>query len=48
MNSRDLMFLVMIGIISTTLVVVIVQWVHSRRGRDNGGNWWEGPWDDQR
>ncbi len=50
MNERDLFFAVMIGIALTTLIVIIVQLVRSRRGRsdDSGrsGNWWEGPWDE--
>ena len=52
MDQRDLLFLVMILIGVTTLTVIIVQLVRSRRrgGRDEGrsGNWWEGPWDDDR
>lgn len=48
MGERDLFFLVMIAIVSTTLVVFLVQFVRSRRSRDDerGGNWWEGPWDE--
>lgn len=51
MDQRDLLFIVMILIGVSTLTVIIVQWVRSRRrgGRgDSGGNWWEGPWDDDR
>lgn len=53
MTQSDLMFLVMIFIGLSTLTLFIVQFVRShRRGRrdDDGrsGNWWEGPWDDQR
>ena len=53
MDQRDLLFLVMILIGLTTLTVIIVQLVRSRRrgpGKDDGrsGNWWEGPWDDDR
>ena len=53
MNDQDLMFLVGAVILSTTLVVIVVQWIASRRrGRDGEGDgdgragWWEGPWDD--
>jgi hypothetical protein len=52
MNQSDLLFLVMILIGLSTLTVIIVQFVRSRRrgsGDDNrSGNWWEGPWDDDR
>ena len=53
MDQRDLLFLVMILIGLTTLTVIIVQLVRSRRRgprNDDGrsGNWWEGPWDDDR
>lgn len=54
MDQRDVLFLVMILIGLTTLTVIIVQMVRSRRrgrGGDDGrrsGNWWEGPWDDDR
>lgn len=52
MTERDVLFLVMILIGLTTLTVFIVQFIRSRRrgGDDNGrsGNWWEGPWDDDR
>jgi hypothetical protein len=35
------------------MTVIIVQFARSRRrgdkdGDDRGGNWWEGPWDDDR
>jgi len=53
MDQRDLLFLVMLLIGLTTLTVIIVQFVRSRRrgrGDEDGrsGNWWEGPWDDDR
>lgn len=50
MNQSDLLFLVLILIGLSSLVIVIVQIVRSRRGRDSGGpgNWWEGPWDEDR
>lgn len=49
MSQNDLLFLVVTLILSTTLITFIVQFVRSRRGRDSddgGGNWWEGPWDE--
>ncbi|MCE7482895.1 hypothetical protein LZG07_13305 [Microbacterium profundi] len=53
MDQRDLLFIVMILIGVSTLTVIIVQWVRSRRRRGPGdeersGNWWEGPWGDDR
>jgi len=50
MSQQDMIFLVVTLILASTIVVFIVQWIRSRRGRnsDSGGNWWEGPWDDQR
>jgi heme/copper-type cytochrome/quinol oxidase subunit 2 len=50
MTERDMMFLVMILIVVSTLTVIIWQFVRSRRRRGEGdrGNWWEGPWDDDR
>lgn len=51
MDQRDLMFLVMLLIALTTLTVVIVQLVRSRRrkpGEKDPTNWWEGPWDGDR
>ena len=50
MSERDIWFLVMILIGLTTLTLFIVQFVRSRRRGDNGesGNWWQGPWDDDR
>ncbi len=46
MTERDIFFLAMTAIVATTLIVFVWQFVRSRRGRDDGGNWWEGPWDD--
>ncbi|MFK4762983.1 hypothetical protein ACI3KS_18810 [Microbacterium sp. ZW T5_45] len=51
MNQSDLMFLVAFVILLTSLTLIIVQFVRSRRGRgegDDGGRAgsWEGPWDD--
>ncbi|MGL3149104.1 hypothetical protein ACSS7Z_01965 [Microbacterium sp. A82] len=48
MSERDVMFLVMFVILLSTLVVFVVQFVRSRRGKGGRGNWWEGPWDDDR
>ncbi|CAH0150857.1 MULTISPECIES: hypothetical protein [unclassified Microbacterium] len=53
MNQQDLLFLVLILITLSTLTIIIVQFVRSRRrgGSDDSrgsGNWWEGPWDDDR
>ncbi|WP_460801033.1 hypothetical protein [Microbacterium sp. GXF6406] len=48
MTQQDLLFLVLILIGLSSLTIVVVQMVRSRRGRDDGrsGNWWEGPWDE--
>ncbi len=48
MDQGDLLFLVITLVLVTTLVVTVMQFVRSRRGRSGGGNWWEGPWDDDR
>lgn len=53
MNQSDMLFLVLILILLSSLTIFIVQFVRSRRrdGRsdsDRGGNWWEGPWDDDK
>ncbi|MGF3056283.1 hypothetical protein [Microbacterium sp. YY-01] len=45
MTERDIFFVVMISILATLLVVYVVNFVRSRRGRGRRG-WWEGPWDD--
>lgn len=45
MSQSDWLFLTMIAIGVATLTVIVVQVVRSRRGKDDGGNWWEGPWD---
>lgn len=52
MNQSDLLFLVTFVILLSSLTVIIVQFVRSRRrngsgdGSERGGNWWEGPWDE--
>ncbi|MGM7698353.1 hypothetical protein [Microbacterium sp. A84] len=47
MTQQDLLFLVMILIGVSSLTIIIVQFVRSRRrGPDDdtrSGNWWEGP-----
>ncbi|MEV4776303.1 hypothetical protein [Microbacterium sp. LWO13-1.2] len=52
MTERDVFFIVMIAISASALSVFIVQLVRSRRRRDDddgrSGNWWEGPWDDDK
>lgn len=51
MTQNDLLFLVLILIGLSSLTIIIVQFVRSRRrggGSRGGGNWWEGPWDDDR
>ena len=52
MSENDVLFLVMILIGLSTLTLFIVQFIRSRRrgGGEGGrsGNWWEGPWDDDR
>ncbi|WP_180969007.1 hypothetical protein [Microbacterium aurantiacum] len=51
MTERDLFFIVMIAISASALTVFIVQFVRSRRRRDDdgrSGNWWEGPWDEDK
>ena len=50
MNQSDMLFLVLIVIGLSSLTLFIVQFVRSRRrgpgDGDRGGNWWEGPWDE--
>lgn len=52
MNQNDLLFLVLILIGLSSITIVVVQFVRSRSrgGRDDrtSGNWWEGPWDEDR
>ncbi|MGO2745687.1 hypothetical protein [Microbacterium sp.] len=52
MTQNDMMFLVFILIGLSALTVIVWQFVRSRRGGkgDDGrsGNWWEGPWDDDK
>lgn len=50
MNQSDLLFLVLILIGLSSLTLIIVQFVRSRRrgGSEDDGRagWWEGPWED--
>ena len=49
MTQSDMLFLVLILIGLSSITLFIVQFVRSRRrgpGNDRGGNWWEGPWDE--
>jgi hypothetical protein len=50
MTQQDLLFLVLILIGVSSLTLIIVQVVRSRRrGPDEGdgrAGWWEGPWED--
>lgn len=50
MNQSDVLFLVVFLILLSSLTIFVVQLVRSRRrdgsGEDRGGNWWEGPWDE--
>ncbi|WP_200872854.1 hypothetical protein [Microbacterium sp. CH12i] len=53
MNQNDMLFLVLILIGLSSLTIIVVQFVRSRRrgGRDehgHSGNWWEGPWGDDK
>lgn len=50
MSQSDVLFLVMIVIGLSTLTLFIVQFIRSRRRGDDdrSGNWWEGPWNDDR
>src|SRR5690606_8796021 len=50
MTQNDLLFLVLILMGLTSITIVVWRFVRSRRGggSDRPGNWWEGPWDDDR
>lgn len=51
MSQNDLLFLVLILIGLSSITLIVVQFVRSRRRGDDDtrpGNWWEGPWDDDR
>ncbi|MGW8482878.1 hypothetical protein ACWGJP_07045 [Microbacterium sp. NPDC055903] len=51
MTQNDMLFLVLILIGLSALTITIVQFVRSRRrGPDDqsSGNWWEGPWDEDK
>lgn len=47
MNQSDMLFLVLISIGLASLTLVTIQLLRPRR-RDNRGEWYEGPWDDDR
>ena len=53
MSQNQLLLWVLLLIAVTSLIVWIVQFVRTRRGRDGGGSdddargpWWKGPWDE--
>lgn len=52
MSQSDLLFLVLVVIMSSSLIVLVVQFVRSRRRGPSAGEgdgragWWEGPWED--
>lgn len=53
MTQNDLLFLVLILIGLSSITLIVVQFVRSRRrggqdGDGGSGNWWEGPWDEDR
>jgi hypothetical protein len=45
MNQSDMLFVVLIGIGLASLTIVTIQLLR-RPHRDNRGEWYEGPWDD--
>lgn len=45
MTQQDMLFLVFALIILSSLTLVVVQLLKPRR-RDERGEWYEGPWDD--
>lgn len=45
MTQNDLLFMVLIGIGLATLTLVALRLLRPRK-RDNRGEWYEGPWDD--
>jgi hypothetical protein len=50
-NQNDMLFLVLILMGLSSLTLLIVQFARSRRGGSGDGrqgNWWEGPWDEDR
>lgn len=46
MSQHTLLLLVGLVIGLTTLVVLVVQFVRSRRDSGPQRGWWEGPWDE--
>ena len=45
MTQQDMLFLVAVVIILTVLSLITVQLLKPRK-RDNRGEWYEGPWDE--
>ena len=45
MDQQDMLFLVLISIGLASLTIVVIQLL-KRPSRDNRGEWYEGPWDD--
>jgi len=45
MTQQDMLFLVFALIILSSLTLVVIQLLKPRR-RDERGEWYEGPWDD--
>ncbi|MFD5226134.1 hypothetical protein ACFWHT_10995 [Microbacterium sp. NPDC058342] len=45
MTQQDILFMAMAGIGLASLTLVVIQLLKPRR-RDNRGEWYEGPWDD--
>jgi len=45
MTQQDLLFLVLVVISLSALTLLTIQLLRPR-GRDNRGEWYEGPWDD--
>ena len=45
MNQSDMLFLVLISIGLASLTLITIQLLKPRK-RDNRGEWYEGPWDD--
>ncbi|MFC7787645.1 hypothetical protein ACU045_01575 [Microbacterium sp. MAHUQ-60] len=46
MTQQDMLFVVAVVIILTVLTLVTIQLLKPRR-RDQRGEWYEGPWDDE-
>ncbi|MDQ0614889.1 hypothetical protein QF046_002530 [Microbacterium sp. W4I4] len=46
MTQQDVLFLVAVVIILTVLTLIVMQLLKPRK-RDDRGEWYEGPWDDE-